>query len=169
MKNRFAFQPRYFLFWLLFFELSRALFLGYQHGAAAELPWPTLLATFGYGLRLDASAAAYVCILPFLLLIISSLLPRLPLQKVLSGYSVVIGLMLALLITADLELYRAWGFRLDDTPLQYLNSPVEMAASAGDTTAGTVRAGPGVWRRPTQVRRPSSTAPQLRRKPAFCG
>ena len=45
MKNRFAFQPRYFLFWLLFFELSRALFLGYQHGAAAELPWPTLLAT----------------------------------------------------------------------------------------------------------------------------
>ena len=131
MKNRFAFQPRYFLFWLLFFELSRALFLGYQHGAAATLPWPTLLATFGYGLRLDASAAAYVCILPFLLFTIGSLLPRLPLQKVLSGYSVAIGLMLTLLITADLELYRAWGFRLDDTPLQYLNSPVEMVASAG--------------------------------------
>ena len=131
VKNRFAFQPRYFLFWLLFFELSRALFLGYQHAATAKLSWPTILATFGYGLRLDASAAAYVCILPFLLLIIGSLLPRLPLKKVLGGYSLVIGLVLALLITADLELYRAWGFRLDDTPLQYLNSPAEMAASAG--------------------------------------
>jgi phosphoglycerol transferase MdoB-like AlkP superfamily enzyme len=41
------------------------------------------------------------------------------------------GLLLALLITTDLELYRTWGFRLDDTPLQYLNSPQEMLASAG--------------------------------------
>ncbi len=131
MKNRFAFQPRYFLFWLLFFGMGRALFLGYQHGATAQLPWTTVLATFGYGLRLDASAAAYVCILPFLLLIIGGLLPRLPLRGLLAGYSILIGLVLALLITTDLELYRAWGFRLDDTPLQYLDSPKEMAASAG--------------------------------------
>ena len=131
VKNRFAFQPRYFLFWLLFFGLGRALFLGYQHGATAQLPWGAVLGTFGYGLRLDASAAAYVCLPAFLLLIIGSLLPRLPLRPVLRGYSVAIGLVLALLMTADLELYRAWGFRLDDTPLQYLSSPKEMAASAG--------------------------------------
>ena len=131
VKNRFAFQPRYFLFWLLFFGLSRVVFLGYQHSATAKLTWPTILSTFGYGLRLDASAAAYVCIVPFVLFIVGSLLPRLPLQKMLSGYSLVIGLALALLITADLELYRAWGFRLDDTPLQYLSSPKEIAASAG--------------------------------------
>ena len=136
MKNRFAFQPRYFLFWLLFFGLSRILFLGYQHSATAKLTWPTILSTFGYGLRLDASAAAYVCIVPFVLFIVGSLLPRLPLQKMLSGYSLVIGLVLALLITADLELYRAWGFRLDDTPLQYLSSPKEMAASAGSAPLG---------------------------------
>ena len=136
MKNRFAFQPRYFLFWLLFFGLSRILFLGYHHSATAKLTWPTILSTFGYGLRLDASAAAYVCIVPFVLFIAGSLLPRLPLQKMLSGYSLVIGLALALLITADLELYRAWGFRLDDTPLQYLSSPKEMAASAGSAPLG---------------------------------
>ena len=136
MKNRFAFHPRYFLFWLLFFGLSRILFLGYHHSATAKLTWPTILSTFGYGLRLDASAAAYVCIVPFVLFIAGSLLPRLPLQKMLSGYSLVIGLALALLITADLELYRAWGFRLDDTPLQYLSSPKEMAASAGSAPLG---------------------------------
>ena len=140
MKNRFAFQPRYFLFWLLFFGLGRALFLGYQHGATAQLPWATVLATFGYGLRLDASAAAYVCILPYLLLIVGGLLPRLPLRGLLATYSVIIGLVLALLITADLELYRVWGFRLDDTPLQYLNSPKEMAASAGSAPVGLLLA-----------------------------
>ena len=136
MKNRFAFQPRYFLFWLLFFGLGRALFLGYQHLAAAKLPAGTLLATFWYGLRLDASATAYVCLVPFALLVLGSLWPRLPLRALLGGYSAAVGLLLALLMTADLELYRAWGFRLDDTPLQYLNSPQEMAASAGSAPLG---------------------------------
>ena len=131
MKNRFAFQPRYFLFWLLFFGLARALFLGYQHGLTAQLPAGTILGTFGYGLRLDASAAAYVSLVPFLLLIIGGLFPRFPVQRLVSGYTAAVGIVLALLITVDLELYRAWGFRLDDTPLQYLNSPTEMAASAG--------------------------------------
>ena len=140
VKNRFAFQARYFLFWVLFFGLGRALFLGYQHAAASKLPLATLLATFWFGLRLDASAAAYVCVLPFLLLALGSLWPRLPLRGLLAGYSVAMGLVLALLLTADLELYRAWGFRLDDTPLQYLNSPKEMAASAGSAPLGLLLA-----------------------------
>ncbi len=131
MKNRFAFQPRYFLFWLLFFGLGRAVFLGYQHAKAAKLSAATLLGTFGYGLRLDASAAAYVCLVPFLLLVAGSLVPRLPLRGLLTGYTTAVGLLLSFLLTLDLELYRTWGFRLDDTPLQYLSSPAEMAASAG--------------------------------------
>jgi len=62
---------------------------------------------------------------------VGSLLPRFPLQRFITIYTAAIGLLLALLMTIDVELYRAWGFRLDDTPLQYLNSPAEMAASAG--------------------------------------
>ncbi|MFD2717525.1 LTA synthase family protein [Hymenobacter monticola] len=131
MKNRFAFQPRYFLFWLLFFGLGRALFLSYEHNAAKQLSFSTLAATFGYGLRLDASAAAYVCLLPFVLFIVGSLVPKLPLRGLINAYSAAVGALLALLTVVDLELYRTWGFRLDDTPLQYLNSPAEMTASAG--------------------------------------
>ena len=107
------------------------LFLFYQHVPAAKLSYGTLMGTFAYGLRLDASAAAYICLLPFVLLVTGGLFPRLPLQGVLKGYSVLVGVFLSLLLTADLELYRVWGFRLDETPLQYLNSPTEMAASAG--------------------------------------
>ncbi len=136
MRNRFAFQPRYFFFWLLFFELSRAVFLGYQHASTAQLSFGTLLGTFAYGLRLDASAAAYLCILPFALFVVSSLLPRLPTRGLISVYTAAVGFLVAFMITADLELYRTWGFRLDDTPLQYLNSPQEMAASAGSAPIG---------------------------------
>ena len=136
MKNRFAFQPRYFLFWLLFFGAGRVWFLGYAHERTAQLPAAAILGTFGYGLRLDASATAYVCLLPFLLFVAGSLAPRLPVQRLLTAYSAVVGTVLAVLITADLDLYRAWGFRLDDTPLQYLASPTEAAASAGSAPLG---------------------------------
>ena len=131
MNNRFAFQPRYFLFWLLLFGVSRAFFLGYHHESSSQLNVSTLLGTFGYGLRLDASAVAYVSIVPFVLFILGSLWPRFPFQKMVAGYTLAVGVFLGSLITADLELYRTWGFRLDDTPLQYLTSPKEMAASAG--------------------------------------
>ncbi|MDO7849737.1 LTA synthase family protein [Hymenobacter sp. M29] len=140
MKNRFAFQPRYFLFWLLFFGLGRALFLGYEHAAASQLSMSTLAATFGYGLRLDASAAAYISLLPFLLIAVGSLFPKLPLRGLLAAYTGLIGGLLALMTVVDLELYRAWGFRLDDTPLQYLSSPAEMAASAGSAPVGLLLA-----------------------------
>ncbi|WP_460553151.1 LTA synthase family protein [Hymenobacter daeguensis] len=107
--------------------------MGYHHKLAATLPAGTLLKSLLYGLRLDASSAAYVSVLPFLFFVAGSLFPRLPLAKLTGGYSMAIGAVLALLMTADLELYRVWGFRLDDTPLQYLNSPAEMAASAGSS------------------------------------
>ena len=37
--------------------------------------------------------------------------------------------LLSFLTVADLELYSAWGYRMDATPLQYFKSPKEMAAS----------------------------------------
>jgi len=132
VKNRFAFQPRYFLFWLLFFGLGRGLFLLYHLATTKLLPAATVAGTFWYGLRLDASAAAYLSLVPFLLFTIGSLFgPRFPTGRATAIYTGIMAVLLSLVMTADLELYRAWGFRLDDTPLQYLNSPGEMAASAG--------------------------------------
>ncbi|RYF81845.1 MAG: sulfatase, partial [Chitinophagaceae bacterium] len=37
--------------------------------------------------------------------------------------------IIAFMHAADLELYTVWGFRLDATPLQYISSPAEAAAS----------------------------------------
>ncbi|MBX0289438.1 LTA synthase family protein [Hymenobacter sp. HSC-4F20] len=132
MKNRFAFQPRYFLFWLLYFVLAKGVFVGYHWSLTHTLPMSTIAGIFGYGLRLDAAATAYVCTLPFLLFIGSALAgPRFPFERLVRFLTAVLGVVVAVLTVADLELYRAWGFRLDATPLQYLSTPGEMAASAG--------------------------------------
>ncbi|RZK58446.1 MAG: LTA synthase family protein, partial [Hymenobacter sp.] len=71
-----------------------------------------------------------------------------------AGYSAVLGLVLAVLLTADLGLYSAWGFRLDGTLVQYLSNPSEMAASAGSAPlgglllalAGLLAAGTGLYK-----------------------
>ncbi|GAA3994818.1 alkaline phosphatase family protein [Hymenobacter fastidiosus] len=132
MRNRFAFQLRYFLFWLVFLVAAKAVFLLYHFPKAASLSGADILRVFSYGLRLDASAAAYLSILPFGLLTAGSVLPpRFALDRLLRCYSAVVGSVVAFFTVADLELYQAWGFRLDATPLQYLDSPAEMAASAG--------------------------------------
>ncbi|QDA61858.1 LTA synthase family protein [Hymenobacter jejuensis] len=132
MRSRFAFQPRYFLFWLIYFVAAKAVFLLYHLPKTTALPSGTVPRIFGYGLRLDAASAAYLSLLPFLLFSLSSLVgARFPTDRLLRFYTAVAGIVVAFFTTADLELYRAWGFRLDATPLQYLDTPGEMAASAG--------------------------------------
>ncbi len=87
--------------------------------------------TFLYGLRMDLSFAAYLSAIPFLLFLLESILRRKAFLKVVNGYTYVLIILVALLVTVDLELYTAWGFRLDTTPMQYLNTPKEMLASTG--------------------------------------
>lgn len=49
------------------------------------------------------------------------------------GYSALIVLFVVLVQTVDLELFRTWGFRIDNTPLKYLNTPAEMWASSASS------------------------------------
>lgn len=78
---------------------------------------------------MDASFAAYICILPFLLFLIKSVAPRFQIQKIIRIYTYTLVVILSFLIISDLELYNAWGFRMDATPLQYFKTPEEMGAT----------------------------------------
>lgn len=130
VKNKLYYQPLYFIFWVLYFMVARGIFLIYHLDRASELNSSDTLKVFIYGLRLDASATAYICLLPFLVLLLSGLWPRLRAPGFVRVYTYIVLALLSLLLAADLELYSYWGFRLDATPLQYLNTPAEMAASA---------------------------------------
>ncbi|NVO32548.1 LTA synthase family protein [Hymenobacter lapidiphilus] len=143
MKSRFAFQPRYFLFWLLYFGLVRGLFLVYYLSRTLVLPAGTVPRIFGHALRLDASATAYLCLATFLLFVVGSLAgPRFGLARGLRVLTMVLVALVSLLTVADLALYGPWGFRLDATPLQYLRTPGEAAASASAGQLGLLL---GLW------------------------
>ncbi|MGN6342397.1 MAG: LTA synthase family protein [Ginsengibacter sp.] len=119
----------YFLYWILFFIAAKIAFLLYHPGLTKTLTGTEIFKVFLFGLRMDASFTAYICILPFLLFLIKSVAPRFQIQKIIRIYTYTLVVILSFLIISDLELYNAWGFRMDATPLQYFKTPEEMGAT----------------------------------------
>lgn len=119
----------YFLFWMIFFLLTRGVFLLYHTHLTGELSGAVILKVFIYGARMDASFAGYLCIFPFLMYLIKSADPKFRVMNTVRVYTIIMIAILSFLTVADLELYTAWGFRMDATPLEYFRSPKEMAST----------------------------------------
>ncbi|MCX6258854.1 MAG: LTA synthase family protein [Bacteroidia bacterium] len=118
-----------FLFWLVYFIFARLLFLCYELPQSGQYNLFTLLLTEYHGLRLDLSVTGYIMVIPTLLLAASQFFNRRYLKIILSVYTIFILIILTIVIVADLELYRNWGYRMDNTPLLYLRTPGEAMAS----------------------------------------
>ena len=82
---------------------------------------------------MDVSFTSYICIFPFILFFIRAAVTKINIEKILKIYTITVLVLISFLITADLELYTAWGFRMDATPLLYLKSPKEMGASVSSS------------------------------------
>lgn len=131
MKIILRFFFRYLVFWLFYFVIIRAVFITYHGKPFAEEDSGTILATFVHGFRMDLSMAAYFCLFPFLL--ISLAVFGIQVQKLLTViryYTYFLLGILSFLTVVDMELFSFWGYRLDGTPLKYLNTPGEMLASS---------------------------------------
>lgn len=120
---------RLWLFWIAFFELGRLAFLLYNRQELAGLPPGTVLKTLLYGLRMDASMAAYLVAPVCLLLLLSAIYRPLGSFRVIHSVNIVLLLPVLLIMFADMPAYAAWGFRMDVSPLRYLSSPSEAWAS----------------------------------------
>lgn len=82
---------------------------------------------------MDLSFTSYICIFPFILFFIRTAFIKINIEKVLKIYTIIVIILISFLTTADLELYTAWGYRMDATPLLYLKSPKEMGASVSSS------------------------------------
>src|SRR5437868_3746663 len=127
--KKYAGYIAYFVYWLLFFIITRALFLVYNHSLTAGLSTSEISKVFIYGLRMDVSFTSYICIFPFLLFFLRSFIIKFRAEKIIRIFTISVVVLLTFLATVDCELYRAWGYRMDITPLQYFKSPREMGSS----------------------------------------
>jgi phosphoglycerol transferase MdoB-like AlkP superfamily enzyme len=108
-----------YIWWIAYFTGTRLFFLIFHHERTAELSFTEICKVFLYGLQMDLSMGGYFMLLTGLLLSAGILLQR---NTSIWIHKVNIGLICisSVLVIADAELYRHWGFRLTSAPLFYM-------------------------------------------------
>lgn len=134
---------KYFIFWIIFFWLAKALFLMFNWKLSSQLTVEELLGIFGYGLKMDISMSCYLLVLPGLLLAFRLFLPSGFVGRFVWIYTLVILFIASFLTVLDLGLYPHWGTRVNVTAFNYIDDPVAMGASVSitDVLQGVLIAG----------------------------
>ena len=128
MKSRMIFLLKTFLWTMLVFNIAKVVFMLACHEGhiftMADL-WQVIL----HGLTLDISTALYILAVPFLLTMMSVWYKPRWMGITVKVFFGIVAFALALAFIADTSLYPFWGFKLDASCLQYLETPTEAAAS----------------------------------------
>ena len=133
MKKRITAILSYTVFWLFFFVFARLFFILTHSGESFHFGLRELAGTFTHGIKLDLSATGYVLIIPLLLAIPGVWLTGKWYRNFVKWYTYLLIIFSSLIIVGDTFLYKYWGFRMDYTPLLYLKTPHEAAASVTPT------------------------------------
>ena len=129
MKSRALFLLRTYLWTVLVFIIAKVVFMLACHEATPVLTIADMKDVILHGLSLDLSTGLYILIVPFILSITAIWYWAKWLTLVLRGYFLLVSFAMALAFVADTSLYPFWGFKLDASCLQYLETPTEAAAS----------------------------------------
>ncbi len=134
MKKRVLFLFACFITFILVFALQKPVFMLYNHASGGGLSISDYLQVIVHGLQLDATVAGYLTVIPLLLTLLSVWIPGRYITFILKGYFFIVACIISLIFVVDIALYPYWGFRLDATPLFYLQSPSDALASAPAST-----------------------------------
>jgi len=129
MKARLLFILKYYLFWIIIFLLQKLMFMAFNYKESMLLGFVDWLNVLWHGLRLDLSAGAYLMVIPVLAISLLSFFDMRHTKAFLSYYNYIFLFVVLYLGVVDMELYSYWGFKVDITPLVYLKTPKEAAAS----------------------------------------
>src|SRR6187455_3062270 len=129
MLKKIFFLLIYIFTWVIFFEVARVFFLLSTMQYAKETPSSLILQSLWFGLKMDLSMAAYLTGWVCVFVIVSLFIPFFKKKWIYLIYTGIILFIQLLLIITDVESFKAWGTRIDSTPLKFLSSPKEAWAS----------------------------------------
>jgi phosphoglycerol transferase MdoB-like AlkP superfamily enzyme len=116
---------------VIFFEFARVFFLLSTSAYARQVPASLKMESMWYGLKMDLSMAAYLTILVCVFVLAAVFIPFFRRKVMYLTYTGIILFILIIITIADAESFKAWGTRLDYTPIRFLSSPKEALASIG--------------------------------------
>ena len=130
MKQYWLSFVKLFLFWLLFFAITRGLFLLIYSHLLVGIPLKEIAAVFYYALRLDIAMACYLITIPLLFFVLQ-LCFRHKIMLILLRTITIIELTAAsLILFTEIGIYGEWRSKLNYKALAYLHHPDEIVKTA---------------------------------------
>jgi phosphoglycerol transferase MdoB-like AlkP superfamily enzyme len=114
---------KYFLFWLLYFLLSRLIFLMYNHNLTSSLTFAEIAGIFIHGIKMDLSLVSYLMVFPGIVLAFSFVTPAKILSSVFKIYTFLLLFVITFFNILDLGLYPHWGTRVGISAFDYVGDP----------------------------------------------
>ena len=119
-----------FVMWILLFDFQRILFSIHNWDKLDDVSFSEWLLTFVYSFRLDLATAAYLSIIPLLLLCIGLLLDRNWLKRVFYYFVMFEVLVVALIHAGEINAYTEWNHKLTSRVFMHLAHPDEVFRTA---------------------------------------
>ncbi len=129
--NRLVSFAGHFLFWLVFFAISRLVFLMYNLPLPDGAGFSEVMATFYHAFRLDLSTVCYLMAFPLLLYMLQSFRDLRLFRIIRNIYTGLIIFLYSGIVAAEAGVYQEWQTKLHFKALLYLQQPGEMVNTAG--------------------------------------
>lgn len=136
MRKHIEFFARYLGFWMLLFIIMRAMFLMFNGKISSTFTLNEILSTFGYGLRIDLSASAYLTVMPLVLWFIARVTSNKWPDYLLTFYNIIIIVSVVAISIIDAELYSFWGQKLNAYASSFAKFPKEMFSFSSGVSVG---------------------------------
>ena len=118
------------VFWILLFDVQRLLFSIHHWGKLEGVSFGEWLLTFIYSLRLDLATAAYLSLLPLLLLSLSTVIKRVWIDRSFYAVLLIESVLVALIHSGEINVYSEWNHKLTSRVFMHLSNPDEVFRTA---------------------------------------
>lgn len=156
-----------FATWLLFFCITRSIFLLYNFSDLHDAGFGETLAAFFYALYVDVAMCCYIMALPFLLYVVmyfwSSPLP----DRINRIYNTIVVVLVSIITISELTIYDEWAHKLTFKAIWFLRNPSEVFHTASWAqlllgTAGIIFLSTVGWKLFSKILGPYYVSPERR-------
>lgn len=123
---------RQLCFWILFFNLTRLIFVVYYFDIilVEKIRFTEVLGVFWHSFKLDLATTCYIMVIPFIILAMQSFRDYRWLDRINKIYASVVIIGYSLLTAGEMGIYAEWKTKLTYKVLKYLSHPGEIFNSA---------------------------------------
>ena len=130
MKQRLLLFFKYYLFWIVLFQLQKLFFILVQYKLMGDISLSDCLQVMAHAFPLDLSVASYITAVLGLLLVVSNWVNVRLIRCISHVFTAVVLAIVVFVLIGDNSTFSFWGYHWDKSIFTFLQSPKEVLACA---------------------------------------